>query len=255
MSEEAAFLEALKANPADDTARLVFADWLDEHDQSGKAEYLRMVAAIAQREGCLSTAPESWQLVRKGEELPHEWREQAGSRFALVLDSWTDKIRAIKWICEVTGDGLGEAKAASESLPHALFDSVPFEVARAAYDRGKAVGGLGLRILPGPLDAAPHNARSDLVIRATLFNQRGGRARAQAARAALAEVLASVLGISAEDAAARAELNHDIVVETGLTLQEARNRRAVIQQLFPAYEASRGWYLLLYRRDSASESS
>lgn len=58
----------------------------------------------------------------------------------------------------------------------------------------------------------------------------------------------------AEDAAARAELNRDIVLETGLTLQEARNRRAVIQQHFPAYEASRGWYLWLYRRDSAPDS-
>lgn len=136
MSEEAAFLEALKANPADDTARLVFADWLDEHDQSRMAEYLRMVAAIAQREGCLSTAPESRQLLRVAEDISAGWREQAGSRFALILDSWSNKILAIKWIREVTGDELGEAKAASERLPHALFDSVPFEVARAAYDRG-----------------------------------------------------------------------------------------------------------------------
>jgi uncharacterized protein (TIGR02996 family) len=47
MSEEAAFLMALKASPADDTARLVYADWLDDHDQPQKAEYLRLVAELA----------------------------------------------------------------------------------------------------------------------------------------------------------------------------------------------------------------
>ena len=49
MSEEEAFLEALKANPADDTTRLVYADWLDEHDQPQKAEYLRLTQPTAQR--------------------------------------------------------------------------------------------------------------------------------------------------------------------------------------------------------------
>lgn len=32
MNERLAFLRAIRANPDDDTARLVFADWLDEHD-------------------------------------------------------------------------------------------------------------------------------------------------------------------------------------------------------------------------------
>ena len=31
----------MKANPADDTARLVYADWLDEHGEPAKTEYLR----------------------------------------------------------------------------------------------------------------------------------------------------------------------------------------------------------------------
>ena len=50
MSDEAAFLEALKANPADDTTRLVYADWLDEHGEPAKAEYLRLVAAVVRQE-------------------------------------------------------------------------------------------------------------------------------------------------------------------------------------------------------------
>lgn len=51
MSDEAAFLEAIKAAPNDDTVRLVYADWLDEHDQRG-GEFLRIdceIAALEQR--------------------------------------------------------------------------------------------------------------------------------------------------------------------------------------------------------------
>jgi uncharacterized protein (TIGR02996 family) len=42
MSEaEMSFLAAIRANPADDTARLVYSDWLDERGDHAKAELLR----------------------------------------------------------------------------------------------------------------------------------------------------------------------------------------------------------------------
>ena len=41
MSEEAAFLSAISAAPEDDTARLVYADWLEERSDP-RAEYLRL---------------------------------------------------------------------------------------------------------------------------------------------------------------------------------------------------------------------
>jgi uncharacterized protein (TIGR02996 family) len=46
MSDEAAFLRAIQANPADTTAKLVYADWLDEHGEAEKAEYLRLSARL-----------------------------------------------------------------------------------------------------------------------------------------------------------------------------------------------------------------
>jgi uncharacterized protein (TIGR02996 family) len=46
MSEERAFLAALAANPADATARLVFADWLTEHDDP-RGEWLRARTQLA----------------------------------------------------------------------------------------------------------------------------------------------------------------------------------------------------------------
>jgi uncharacterized protein (TIGR02996 family) len=42
MSDREAFLNAIAANPADDTARLAFADWLDEHDDPVRAEFIRV---------------------------------------------------------------------------------------------------------------------------------------------------------------------------------------------------------------------
>src|SRR4051812_44592846 len=41
-AEETAFLRAIVDNPDDDVARLVFADWLDEHGLADKAEFVRL---------------------------------------------------------------------------------------------------------------------------------------------------------------------------------------------------------------------
>lgn len=41
MTDEKAFLAAIKASPADDLPRLVFADWLDEHGQDERAAFIR----------------------------------------------------------------------------------------------------------------------------------------------------------------------------------------------------------------------
>lgn len=38
------------ANPDDDTLRLVYADWLQEHDQDWRAEFIRAQVAVAQME-------------------------------------------------------------------------------------------------------------------------------------------------------------------------------------------------------------
>jgi uncharacterized protein (TIGR02996 family) len=42
MSDRLAFLRAIRTNPDDDTARLAFADWLDEHDEPPRAEFIRV---------------------------------------------------------------------------------------------------------------------------------------------------------------------------------------------------------------------
>lgn len=47
MSDEDALLSAITANPAEDTPRLVYADWLDEHDRHIRAEFIRLQIDIA----------------------------------------------------------------------------------------------------------------------------------------------------------------------------------------------------------------
>jgi uncharacterized protein (TIGR02996 family) len=46
MSEEKAFVRAIVDNPTDAFARLVYADWLEEHGDS-RAEYLRLLLRLA----------------------------------------------------------------------------------------------------------------------------------------------------------------------------------------------------------------
>src|SRR5262249_22464510 len=48
--EAAALLRAIIANPDDDTPRLVYADWLQEHDDPERAEYIRVQCQIANEE-------------------------------------------------------------------------------------------------------------------------------------------------------------------------------------------------------------
>jgi uncharacterized protein (TIGR02996 family) len=46
-TEEEGFLRAIGADRDDDTPRLVFADWLDEHGQPERAEFIRVQCALA----------------------------------------------------------------------------------------------------------------------------------------------------------------------------------------------------------------
>jgi len=49
MNEQLALLRSILDTPDDDTPRVVYADWLEEHDQSERAEFIRLQCALAQR--------------------------------------------------------------------------------------------------------------------------------------------------------------------------------------------------------------
>ena len=50
MSEEEALLAAIAASPDEDTPRLAYADWLDEHGRHARAEFLRVQIEVARVE-------------------------------------------------------------------------------------------------------------------------------------------------------------------------------------------------------------
>ena len=97
MSDEAAFLEVLKANSADDTTRLVYADWLDEHGEPAKAEYLRLITQLPLIGDDINTSSiEASRANDLSATLPTEWKETAAGRFDVVLVSFRDKIKGIE---------------------------------------------------------------------------------------------------------------------------------------------------------------
>jgi uncharacterized protein (TIGR02996 family) len=49
MTPDNPFLQALLAEPDDDTVRLAMADWLDENDQPARAEFIRVQIELARR--------------------------------------------------------------------------------------------------------------------------------------------------------------------------------------------------------------
>lgn len=50
MSDATALLAAIRAAPEDDAPRLVYADWLEEHGQPERAEFIRVQCELARRD-------------------------------------------------------------------------------------------------------------------------------------------------------------------------------------------------------------
>jgi uncharacterized protein (TIGR02996 family) len=48
VSIESAFIADIAANPDDDTPRLIYADWLEEHGQPQRAEFIRVEVEMGQ---------------------------------------------------------------------------------------------------------------------------------------------------------------------------------------------------------------
>jgi len=66
IGDQAALLQAIRVAPDDDLPRLVYADWLEEHDQAQYAEFIRAQCALARLPEC---DPERPVLTRRAAEL------------------------------------------------------------------------------------------------------------------------------------------------------------------------------------------
>jgi uncharacterized protein (TIGR02996 family) len=66
MTDREALYRAIVANPADDTPRLVYADWLQENDRTDEAEFIRVQCAL---QAALPDHPEYVECLGREEEL------------------------------------------------------------------------------------------------------------------------------------------------------------------------------------------
>jgi uncharacterized protein (TIGR02996 family) len=127
MSDEKVFLDALRKDPDDDDARLVYADWLEERGDV-RAEYLRLeyqLPRVLRR------------LAELQAQLDPAWLKAVGRRRKVVLVSCPplEKIQVIKVVREVTGLGLKESKDLVESTRPTIKDDLTFEEAEQLAKR------------------------------------------------------------------------------------------------------------------------
>jgi uncharacterized protein (TIGR02996 family) len=257
MSDEAAFLAALKANPADDTARLVYADWLDEHDEPRKAEYLRLAAELGRECNDVAAHPHGARILALADALPEEWRTEAGSRFVVTLFHYdlVNKINVIKHLREVVGCGLAEAKAMSESLPNRVLDRVPFERASVVAARLRQAPTAVVSILPTDLESLPYTVTYEVYVLRYLYNEALTNPRIeQASRSALGRFVAATVGGNLVEAAFNSGARHTVLV-SDLTLEEANARVQEFRRHLPPYDQQRGWYLWVGSRHVAIKNN
>jgi len=106
MSEdERAFLRAICAEPGDDTPRLVFADWLQEHDRPERAEFIRVQVELARTECPHLCTPERCVCERHG--LRRRERELLGHGHG-----WDPRANWAKWAGFVPADDRAGVKYA-----------------------------------------------------------------------------------------------------------------------------------------------
>ncbi|MCE9562484.1 MAG: ribosomal protein L7/L12 [Planctomycetes bacterium] len=252
MSEEAAFLKALKANPADDTVRLVYADWLDEHNEPAKAEYLRLVAVLTHTcEESTRERPEVGRLLSLTELLPQEWRQESASRFMLVFYShgdMTQKIPVVKLIREITGVGLAEAKKLVEEPPSKLLTCVPFEYALPCRERFEQIPGAVVRIHPTDVKQLPFSVAFAIVASRMVWGNRPDREYAALESITMfARFLHHAMGIPEEAARKLAAQDHVTIAEN-LELATARARVEELRRFKPLHDEMYGWSIFIATR-------
>lgn len=86
MTDRAAFLRRIIAAPADDLPRLVFADWLDEHGEGERAEFVRVQCQIATLE---RFAPSSIRNTDEGREQYAALRRRERELLLRHWAAWT----------------------------------------------------------------------------------------------------------------------------------------------------------------------
>lgn len=122
MSDDAAFLETIQATPDDDAPRLVYADWLEEHNCLAKAEYLRIVHSLTiLPDESAERARLVKRLLKVVGKLDEKWRLAAGRRFDVIMEGWLGSamfvvMKAVSWLTGARSLGVMEPNDAAQTI-------------------------------------------------------------------------------------------------------------------------------------------
>lgn len=147
VEEEQAFFRAIRARPDDDLPRLVYADWLDEHDEHDRAQFIRIQCELASG-------------TNDGEPLSDERRRALEAReaelFAGHRAEWEAPLRALGATSVGFRQGLAEdltiTAANFVENAEALFELAPICGLRLGDNRIGSDGAVALA-------ASPHLAK------------------------------------------------------------------------------------------------
>src|SRR5205085_5003860 len=108
MAQEDTLLAAVRQDPEDDAPRLVYADWLEEHGDPARAEYIRLQCRLAERERDVDpTFPDpDWEREMELERANHDrWAAELPT-LPGVYFSFGDAFRGFPAVAARNPDGL-----------------------------------------------------------------------------------------------------------------------------------------------------
>jgi uncharacterized protein (TIGR02996 family) len=136
MSDEDALLAAIAAHPGEDTPRLAYADWLDEHDRHTRAEFIRLQIEIERKQATLTRREldRHVDLFKRQQELiDNHRRELLGSlgplwaARSIHLEFRRGFVSELRLDCGDFG-GSRATLAQARPLPRMVVADVPFAV-------------------------------------------------------------------------------------------------------------------------------
>jgi uncharacterized protein (TIGR02996 family) len=137
VDDEEGFLLAIAADPTDDTARLVYADWLEERGDP-RADYLRLVTlAEAQVRDRLPLEDLRPALRDACAAATAEWRGRVGPWYDVVLEAVPGghKIGVIKAVRNLTHRELNDVAKLVDFLPSVIRGRLPLDEAEEALEQ------------------------------------------------------------------------------------------------------------------------
>jgi uncharacterized protein (TIGR02996 family) len=130
MDRAAAFLGAIRDEPDDDTPRLIFADWLEEHGgaaERARAAFVRAQCALARLP---ADDPGRPALEDEARSLLAAHEAEWAAPLAGVAADWEFRRGFVEWVRVSAGDLLAHAER--------LFDSAPLRAAHVRLGDGQA---------------------------------------------------------------------------------------------------------------------